>query len=209
MFSLLSETAATGESSYSSEFFKVYTKGHDTIRGSGVGLVVHPYFVQFIKSITFISDRIVHITVNSRTHPMHFVGVYIPHSGEQHDSIRPKVWNELSAFIATLAPSSFIIIAGDFNTRLRLRRPEEHDFIGPHLHHPHSAPLDENRNHAIELCATHSLCFANTYRPTKTSQQITYTEKPPPHLGTIHYHKTTPPSTTASSGNDGYHHAST
>ncbi len=109
---------------------------------------------------------------------MHVVGTNIPHTGLQHDDLKPRVWNDLGKLAESLPPSSFLAISGDLHTRLRHGKEDETLYTGPHVHNPQPfTPNDDNRDHAIHLCATHSLCFANTFKATKPQQRITYQEK--------------------------------
>jgi hypothetical protein len=82
----------------------------------------------------------------------------------------------VSKLAESLPPSSFLAISQNFNTRLRLRKTDEHDFIGPRIHNvqPSFSPNDDNREHALQLCAALRRKFIQSRN---NAQIITYQEK--------------------------------
>ena len=158
---------------------------------SGVGVVISPQLLPFVRVITTKDDRIIIVELAAAGAPVYIYSVYAPNQKPEHEALRAAFWNKLTKLVQKRSQAAFYYVLGDLNTRLHGRTEEEVDVLGPHIWGKGPLCIEEdrttNRHHAMKLCHQEQLVFANTYKARKPSQQVTYREVGQPHAAPQHH----------------------
>eukprot|EP00972_Heterocapsa_arctica_P011594 1698268-Heterocapsa_arctica.AAC.1 len=85
------------------------------------------------------------IDINTRGNPLVIFTAYMPHDGDNED-MRLPTWENLSNRINSIPPSKNLIILGDFNAQLHIRKEGEEPYIGPYIFGKGSAFLLAKEN---------------------------------------------------------------
>ena len=157
----LSEVRVPEAQEYRSEHYLVILQGDPNQAGAGVGVIVAPAWIPFIKHVTQHSARLIEVSIRSAQGDTRFFGTYMPPNTPDHDEDRHVPWEELSNVIAALPPNTFFHILGDLNTRISAISADEDLLIGPHILNltdptPSQQVQVGNRAHLRDLLVTHS-----------------------------------------------------
>ena len=140
----LSETRATSYYSYLSENHLVVLSDNTREKYAGVGAIIAPHFRPHLLNIIQLSSRIIHITFKKQGGNLHFVGVYAPHSGLYHETIRQPFWDQLESHINSIPAPEPVYITGDFNVRFQASHKNDEGVTGKFTYGKGSRCIDHN-----------------------------------------------------------------
>ena len=178
----LSETHITDSTTYKIKNYQFYFSSSKAkeAKYSGVAIVLSPHIAPYVRQITPINDRIIHVELFSAGAPIHIYSVYAPNQKPEYADIRQKFWKQLTTHTDKLSNNAFYYILGDMNVRIQGRTASEEKVFGPHIWGKGKQKIDNdvllNRHHAVSMCHQKDLVFANTYKAITQAQQVTYRE---------------------------------
>ena len=130
----LSETRATSYYSYLSENYWMVLSGNTR------------------ENIIQLSSRIIHITFKKQGGNLHFVGVYAPHSGLDHETIREPFWDQLESHINNIPAPEPVYITGDFDVRFQASHKNDEGVTGKFTYGKGPRCIDHNATSNRSLC---------------------------------------------------------
>ena len=181
---ILSETKSTAYYSYTSEQHLVIQSGNHKDKYAGVGAIIHPKIRPCIADIVQVSNRLLRITLNKKGGRVHVLGVYAPHSGLDHDSVREPFWDSLQDYVDKIPQPEPVYITGDFNLRFQAQQPNDSGVTGPftygkgrrHIDHTASS----NRSLSVKTMTLLDMVEAASCKTPNPTHQITYEDKTAP-----------------------------
>ena len=180
----LSETRATSYYSYISEDHMVVLSGNTRDKHAGVGAIIAPSVRPHLLDILQLSSRILHLTFKNGGGNLHFIGVYAPHSGLDHDSVREPFWDQLESHIQGLPAPEPMYVTGDFNVRFQATHKNDEGFTGRFTYGKGSRYIDHNSTSSRSLCVG-AMCRlgmveAASHITQNPLEHITYKDKSAP-----------------------------
>lgn len=137
---------------------------------AGVSLLVKADLEKFIKEYSFISERIVTITLNLFGTETIVIGIYAPND-DATQQIKDQFYWCLSQELNRIKGHQDIIIAGDFNARVGSR--EQDEVVGKYGENT----INGSGEHLIEFCNQFNLKILNSHFPHKHIHRYTW-ERP-------------------------------
>ena len=148
----LSETRATSYYSYLSENFLVVLSGNTREKFAGVGAIIAPHFRPHLLDIIQLNSRIIQISCKKQGGNLHFIGVYAPHSGLDHDTVREPFWDQLESHINNIPAPEPVYITGDFNVRFQASHKNDEGVTGKFTYGKGARFIDHNATSNRSLC---------------------------------------------------------
>ena len=109
--------------------------------------------------------------IKGKTLSMSLISAYFPCDDQRHE----QFCAHLDSMISTISPSTQIILGGDINARIGIRRCDEHkETLGPH-----GIPRSNTRGeHLLQVLTANKLRVENTFFHHRPEDYITYTSLP-------------------------------
>ena len=181
---ILTETKSTSYYSYTSEQHLVVQSGNHKDRYAGVGAIIHPKLRPHLADVVQVSNRIIHLTFNKKGGRIHVVGVYAPHSGLDHDTVRQPFWEALEEYLSKIPQPEPVYVTGDFNVRFQAQHSNDQGVTGPFTYGKGSRYIDHsatsNRSLCVRTMSLLGMLEVGSYRSPNPAHQITYRDKTAP-----------------------------
>ena len=103
---------------------------HKQAEKAGVGVVISPHFLKYIKDFEQVNGRLMSIHLKHAAREMVIINAYMPQSGINEDE-KDDAYEDLSKVVSQYRAQTIKVICGDFNARLRTRQEGEEDVLGP------------------------------------------------------------------------------
>ena len=179
----LSETCLTTCTHYNIDGYSFYFSSDPKHPEAGVGVAISPMLRPFILQFRAHSSRICEVEIALMGSQLRIFGLYAPTQaqGQEYDTARTAFWRKVGELIRPIPAASAYLLVGDLNTRLQGRLGGEGEVLGPHVfglgyRRAITQGADTNRHHLMDLCGTHELCVANTFKTPKLEHRPTYRE---------------------------------
>ena len=180
----LTETKSTSYYSYTSEEHLVVLSGNHKDKYAGVGAIISPNIRPHLMDVVQVSTRILHLIFGKKGGNIHFVGVYAPHSGLDHDSVREPFWDRLESYVEKIPHPEPVYLTGDFNVSFQAQHKNDMGVTGPYTYGKGKRYIDHSAesNRAICVRAMQRLGMveAASYKTPNPVHHITYRDKTAP-----------------------------
>lgn len=149
----------------------VYYSGEDSnYHINGVAFIVSKHVEKCVKSVCYVSDRVIMLQLNSRPVDINLIQVYAPTSVSDEEEIE-KFYDTIKSVTDKIKKKDITIIMGDLNAKVGQGREDKvvGDFgLGIR---------NERGDRFVEFCRDNNLCIMNTFY--KLPKRRLYTWKHP------------------------------
>jgi len=147
---------------------------------SGVAFVIRNTYLNYIKEITPVNDRIITMTLYAAM-PITFISAYAP-TADKTTEQKEKFYKPLIKEIEKAKKKGPVYVGGDFNARVQMKANPEEYGIGYHVFDPEKITLEDQ----LEPVAESREMFVNMLSQTDTLAMNTFFQKPNNKLLTYH-----------------------
>jgi len=147
---------------------------------SGVAFVIRNTFLNYVKEITPVNDRIITLTLYA-TMPITFISVYAP-TADKTTEQKEQFYKALIKEIEKAKKKGPVYIGGDFNARVQMKANPEEYGIGYHVFDQERITLEDQ----LEPVAENRELFINMLNQTDTLAMNTFFCKTNDKLLTYH-----------------------
>ena len=167
----LSEVRRIGERIISHPDFLLYHIG-TTLGHHGVGFIIKNYLISYIDGFIGISERIamVNLKLPGYKDAWSIIQIYSPTEKSDLETIN-SFYSELNKTIQEHAHKNLIVM-GDFNGQIGVRRPEENTIIGPFTYS--NKPRSRNGEKITNFAKGNNLIILNTMYKKKKNKMWTW-----------------------------------
>lgn len=150
------------------EYLLIYSGVKENMRAKeGVGIMIHKKYVDSIKGISYVSERIVRIRIEINKTKLNIVSVYAPENCRSQ-TIREDFYDKLQEELDKINNNEAIIILGDLNARVGNR-------VIPGIKQRFNEEVEnENGELLTTLCTINELRINNTFYNHKQQHKYTF-----------------------------------
>ena len=144
-------------------------RAEEETRIHGVGFAVKNTLLQSITEPSGGSERMLAMTLQTRSGIVHLICVYAPTLGADSE-MKDRFYDDLNSVLAAIPPDEEMIVLGDFNARVGRENDAWSGILGPHG----VGNINENGQRLLEMCTFHNLAVMNTFFKTKLRHAVTW-----------------------------------
>lgn len=133
----------------------------------GVGLLIHNKFKSNINNVSYISSRIIAVSINTGNQKLNVISIYAPEDNKPQQE-REGFYDQLQDTIESITPNETTIILGDFNARIG------NDIIPGIKQRFNEDVTNDNGELMINLCTINELRINNTFFNHKDQYKYTF-----------------------------------
>ena len=124
----------------------------DNERCAGVGFIISPGLRKAVYNFDCLCGRMAAVKVRVAGGKIAFITAYAPQSEHTADK-RNAFFSKLGSYYESISVNGEKYVCGDFNSRLRMRFPNEENIIGEHFFQGilKMPEIDSNRNFLMQF----------------------------------------------------------
>ena len=138
----------------------------------GVAFVMQPDRAKKVLETDFVSERITKTRLKYEHRNETIIQIYAPCNDTFSEEEKAEFFEKLSGTIDSVPDNDDLIVMGDFNGRVDLRRTPLETYLGPHS--DANTECNYNGEQLLALCAEHGLWITNIFYNHRLSQRQTW-----------------------------------